>query len=177
MGANIKLVSIFIFLYKECCYLIKGRFYFVKEEYYKIFKDKYLMKNRETIEGKSHNRPCYYSFLDEKTGLYWLIPISSKIYKYEKIYLNKIQKNGKCDTIILGKVLGYRKVFLLQNMFPIIDKYISNEYIDKNQKPVHIDKRLEKEIDEKAKKVLSLHRQGINLIFPDVEYIEQVLTK
>lgn len=153
-----------------------GNFYFIKNEYYEDFKDNKLMKNKESIDGMEHNRACYYSFFDENTKLYWLIPISSKVYKYMKIYSDKISKNGKCDTIVFGDVLGYKKAFLIQNMFPIIPYYIDKEYINKrDNKCVTIDNVLRKHIDEKAKKVLKLQRMGINLIFPNVIEIEKKL--
>lgn len=154
----------------------KGNFYFVKNEYYIKFKDSKLMKNKESIEGTEHNRACYYSFFDNKTKLYWLIPISSKVNKYKKIYEDKMKKNGKCDTIVFGEVLGYEKAFLIQNMFPIISYYIEKEYIDKrDNKSVSINNLIQKEIDRKAKKVIELQRNGINLIFPDVIKIENEL--
>ncbi len=43
-----------------------GKFYFLKDEYFYDFPDDKLMKNKEIIDGKSHGRPCYYSFKDEK---------------------------------------------------------------------------------------------------------------
>lgn len=156
----------------------KGNFYFVKNEYYMKFKDIKLMKNKESIDGKQHNRACYYSFFDNKTKLYWLIPISSKVNKYKKIYEDKMKKNKKCDTIVFGEVLGYEKAFLIQNMFPIIPYYIEKEYIDKrDNKRVSINNLLQREIDRKAKKVIELQKNGVNLIFPDVIKIEKELLK
>lgn len=56
---------------------------------------------------------------------------------------------------------------------------MKNEYLDKNTNtPVRIDGVFEKELVEKAKRVLALQRKGINLIFPDVLKIEsQLLSK
>ena len=84
-------------------------------------------------EGISHDRPCFCAFQDSKTGLFWLVPISSKIQKFRRIYQNKVNKYGRCDTIDFGYVLGHEKAFLLQNMCPVLDRYIKNEYFD----PVH----------------------------------------
>lgn len=54
--------------------------------------------------------------------------------------------------------------------------YIKNEYIDSKTKiPVRISGMLEKELQVKAKRVLALQRNGINLIFPDVLAIEKEL--
>ncbi len=98
--------------------------------------------------------------------------------KFREYYNAKIAKYGKCDTIIFGDVLGYEKVFLIQNMCPVTEKYIKNEYMDRRLLiPVRIDGRLEAEIISKAKKVLALQRKGIKLIFPDVLKIERELLK
>lgn len=77
-----------------------------------------------------HDRPCYYAIKEEKSNIYWKIPISSKVEKYKKLYKRKINRYKKCDTIVFGKVLGYEKAFLIQNMFPVIDKYIGKIYCD-----------------------------------------------
>lgn len=136
------------------------------------------MLNKETINSQSHDRPCFYAFQDNNTKLYWMIPFSSQISKFKIIYNKKIQKYKKCDTIVFGKVLGYEKAFLIQNMCPITQKYIKNEYLDSASKlPVRIDGKLERELIGKAAKVLALHRSGIKLIFPDVLKIENDLLK
>lgn len=63
-------------------------------------------------------------------------------------------------------------------MCPITSKYIKNEYIDRVANiPVRVDLTLEKELIEKAKKVIALYRNGIKLIFPDILTIEKELLK
>lgn len=57
--------------------MVKGNFYFIKNEYFDRFNDKFLMKNKEESNGEIHNCPCFYAVKDEKTGLLWLIPFSS----------------------------------------------------------------------------------------------------
>ena len=151
-----------------------GEFYFIDASYFVDFPDKYLEKNKEILNGISHNRPCFYSFQDKKTGLYWMIPFSSRTEKYRKIYEDKIQRYHTCDTIVFGYVLGYEKAFLIQNMFPISNKYIKELYLHNNN-PVKVDKRLETELIKKATKVLQLARGGRKVIFPDVFAIERKL--
>lgn len=156
----------------------EGKFYFIKDEYFSDFPDDKLMKNKEVINGVVHERPCFYSFLDIKTNIYWLVPFSSQVKKFKDIYNKKIakSKDGKCDTIVFGEVLGHEKAFLIQNMCPILPRYIHNEYIDKvAQIPVKVSRVLEKELLDKAIKILNLQRKGFNLIFPDILKIEQVL--
>lgn len=44
-------------------------------------------------------RPHYYAIKDGRTGLYWMIPCSSKVEKYERI-IAKRQRNGR-ETVSL----------------------------------------------------------------------------
>ena len=55
---------------------------------------------------------------------------------------------------------------------------MKNEYLDSVANiPVRVDGRSEKELKDKAGKVLALQRKGAKLIFPDVLSIEQELLK
>lgn len=101
-----------------------GHFYYIDDSYFVDFPDSYLMKNKETVNGQVHDRPCFYAFQDNSTGIYWMIPFSSQISKFKKIYNRKMRKYKRCDTIVFGEVLGHEKVFLIQNMCPITSKYI-----------------------------------------------------
>ena len=154
-----------------------GHFYYINDQYFLDFPDDKLMQNKETVNGVAHDRPCFYAFQENSTGLFWLIPFSSQTNKFKAIYEKKVAKYGKCDTIAFGEVLGFEKAFLIQNMCPVLPQYIKNEYLDKKAVPVRISGDLEKEIISKAKKVLALQRKGINLIFPDVMKIEKELLK
>ena len=156
----------------------QGHFYYIDDQYFIDFPDMSLMQNKENINGQLHGRPCFYSFQEKSTGIYWMIPISSQVTKYQRHYQAKMKKYHVCDTIVFGNVLGHKKAFLIQNMCPVIPSYIKSEYIDRISKvPVQVDGVLEKELLTKAKKVLALHRQGKHLIFPDVLHIESVLLK
>jgi len=153
-----------------------GHFYFLTDQYFIDFPDEYLMKNKEVIGGIVHDRPCFFAFQDGKTGLYWMIPFSSKVEKYKTIYEQKIKKYGKCDTIAFGDVLGHEKAFLIQNMCPITTKYVKNQYIDSvSSVPVRLNGAFERQLIRQARKVLTLQRRGAHLIFPDVLGIEESL--
>lgn len=153
-----------------------GHFYFLTDQYFIDFPDQYLTQNKETIGGKIHDRPCFYAFQDSNTGLYWMVPFSSRVDKFKGIYQAKLHRYGKCDTIAFGEVLGSEKAFLIQNMCPVTQRYIKNQYIDATSMlPVRIDGALESQIVQQAKKVLALQRKGAKLIFPDVLWIEKEL--
>ena len=70
----------------------KGNFYFIDEQYFIDFPDPYLEKNREILNGSFHDRPYYYAVKDARKDLYWMIPISSKVKKYRKVYNEKSKK-------------------------------------------------------------------------------------
>lgn len=145
-----------------------GHFYFLNSTYYKDFPDPYLMQDLD--------RPCFYAFKDAKTGIYWMIPFSSRVAKFRGIYQNKVRKYGACDTIDFGEVLGYEKAFLIQNMCPVTDEYVLNEYVDHSANvPVRLNGAFEQRLIKKAAKVLALQRKGYRLIFPDVLKIEKEL--
>jgi len=85
-----------------------GHFYFLHDNYFIDFPDPKLEKNKETINGEFHNRPCFCAFAADSNQIFWLIPFSSKTEKFKAIYQRKIARYGKCDTILFGKVLGAR---------------------------------------------------------------------
>ena len=63
-----------------------GKFYFIKDKFFDIFKDYKLMENKEG----GNKIPCYFCFRDRKNKeIIWFVPISTKYDKYKKIYDNK----------------------------------------------------------------------------------------
>ena len=87
-----------------------------------------------------------------------------------------LENYKRCDTIVFGEVLGHEKAFLIQNMCPITPQYMKNEYFDSRANiPVRVNGILEKELKDKASKVLALQRRGSKLIFPNVLEIESKL--
>ena len=56
--------------------------YHIKDEFFDLVQDKYLMSNKE----QGNYRPHYYAIQDRKNPkLYWMIPISSQAEKYKGI--------------------------------------------------------------------------------------------
>ena len=100
--------------------------------------------------------------------------MSSKVEKYQKIIDNKMNRYGKCDTIVIGNYRGKDHAFLMQNMFPITEKYI--DHIDTvNGKALQVASQTRREIMEKVNLIFKLKSKGINLIFPDTDRIERLL--
>lgn len=120
--------------------MIAGHFYFLKEDYLQKF------PNMDDI-----HRPYFCAFTDGN-DIFWLVPISSKVKKFERIYNDKVKRYGKCDTIDFCHVLGRKKAVLIQNMCPVTKDYILNEYLDPHNIPVQLCDKVRKRIIHKAKK-------------------------
>ena len=152
----------------------EGKFYFLKDSFFERMKDSNLVQNKDN----GNKRPCYYCFRDKKEDeLIWFVPISSKVSKYKKIYEEKLKKYKRVDTLVFGKVNSEDRVFLIQNMFPIIKKFIDSTYTRKNM-PVRINYELQNEIEAKANKVLILVKKGNKgLVFPNITNIKEIMIK
>lgn len=151
----------------------KGKLYFLSDEYFNKFKGQKLLNNKED----GNKRPCYFSFPDDKyKDIYWMVPVSSKVDKFEKEYNKSIQKYGLCDKISFGYLKGEKNAFVLQNMCPIIEKYILNEYCYKGTaKPITIPNDLKKEINAKARKLIRKAENGTCIPFTDIIYMRNNL--
>ena len=135
--------------------IVENGFYIVKDEFFKEFSDKYLKTN------KAGNRPHYFAYRDHKTNLLWLIPMSSQVQKYQMIIDKRLSANKPCDTLHIAELdNGKTNVFLIQDMFPITDKYIEREYTINGNHLVLSSERQIKIITQKAKKILHLIESG-----------------
>ena len=153
-----------------------GRFCFLSDQYYEDFQDKYLMRNKEVVDGVMHDRPCFFVFKDSiNPKISWLVPISSNYEKYKRLYDKKVQRYGKCNTIRFGEVLGKQAAFLIQNMCPVTERYIREIYVDKNGVPIQIDSRIVADVIANAREVLAITKRGAKIIFPDVAAMLNVL--
>jgi hypothetical protein len=145
-----------------------GYVYHIKDSYFDIAEDDKLMRN---YEGGAY-RPTYFCLKDEKTGLLWVIPMSSRTEKYIAIVQKDIDRYGKCLKIVIGEYANVNAVFLLQNMFPILPKYIDHIHLVKNN-PVPVNTRLQTIIDRNFREVLRLHRRGVKIVFPNITRLEK----
>ena len=152
--------------------MITGNFYYINNDYFEKFKNCGLMKNKsEDADGK-HGRPCYYCF--EQYGYYWMVPISSQIEKYQTLFNEKNKRyNGNFDGIRFGYVNGQKRAFLIQNMCPIIERYIDSEYkIENNTVAVTVNKQFSKEINAVVRKVLRLYYdKNVKIVLTDLSTI------
>lgn len=157
--------------------MITGNFYYISDDYYKKFPNCNLMGNKVTDDFGKHGRPCFYCF--EFEGLYWMVPISSRIEKYEELYARKMQRyNGSFDGIRFGYVNGEKRAFLIQNVCPVTSNYIESEYrVDRNRIPVTIDRNLSRELNGIVRKVVRLYKRGIKITLTDLDTILSELNR
>lgn len=132
-------------------FLKTGYVYHIKDEYFKLAKDEKLMKNHEN----GNSRPTYFCIKIDNSEILWFIPMSSKVEKYRKLQKQKMQKNGVCDTIVIGKYRRKDAAFLIQNIFPITEKYIDHIDTIRNQ-AVAVVEGTQREIETKVDKIFKL---------------------
>lgn len=157
-------------LYCMEAYMLNGHFYFIKDEFYDNLEGCNLMTNKNYESPTEGGRPCHYCL--KHKDYYWMVPVSSRIDKFRSIYNNKISKKGYCDTIRFGYINGQERAFLIQNCFPVTEKYVKEEYkINKNTVPVTISDDLSKELNGLIRKVIRMYEKGIIIPLTDLNKI------
>lgn len=160
------------FFHNEDRQMKKTGFYIIKDKFFEDMPDPYLKGN------KAGNRPHYYCFEDTNIGIYWMIPLSSRIDKYRRI-MEKKEKTGKpCDILHIVKLDDSREsAFLIQDMFPITEEYIEREYTIAGNHLMLTSEHTAREIEQKARKVIGMLKRGIKFTptQPDVMAILEKL--
>ena len=147
----------------------KTGFYIIKDIFFTDMQEPYLKGNKE------ENRPHYYCFEDSATGIYWMIPLSTQIDKYRKIIEKKKNAGKPCDIIHIAKLADNREsAFLIQDMFPITEEYIEREYTIAGNPLLLTSEHVVKEIEQKARKVLSMLKRGVKFIPTQVNVLEML---
>lgn len=145
-----------------------GYLYHIKDEFFEKVNSYGVMINHEN----GHSRPSYLAIKDK--DILWFVPLSTKIDKYKKIFNNKVEKYGKCKTILIKKIAEKEEAVLIQNAFPTIEKYVKSRHtID--GKYVKVPMSVQKEIIGDFKYVLSLKKEGRNLFFTDIDKIKEIM--
>ena len=134
----------------------KSGFYVIKDKFFEDMEDPYLKNN------KTGNRPHYYCFEDTRSGIYWMIPMSSQVDKYKKIIDKKANEGKPCDILYIVKLPNDRETtFLIQDMFPITEEYIEREYRIAGNHMILLNEHVIKEVEQKARKVIELLKCGV----------------
>lgn len=151
---------------------VPGRFYFLKDEFFELMDDPYLKSNYDAT-----SRPHYCVQQDERTGLYWMAPVTTRVPKFEQMIAKKRAQGKQTDAIQIVMVRGEKRVLLFQDMFPIRTEYIDNAYIRGGQPVCITNPSVLKELENVAAKLIILLRRGVKFTptAPDVLRIEQLM--
>ncbi|WP_437834550.1 type III toxin-antitoxin system CptIN family toxin (plasmid) [Niallia taxi] len=151
--------------------LNKHYIYKVKDEYFDDFPDPFLKTN------KGQSRPNYYVFEGDNKEVLWLIPLSSKVEKFERIMQQKTTQGKPCDVCHVCKVGNRKQAFVIQDMFPVTKEYIAEEYTLNRTPLVLYDNSDIRAIENKATRMQSLINRGVKVMRtqPDVKSIEEKL--
>ena len=86
-----------------------------------------------------------------------------------------MKRYGRCDTILIREVLGKEAAILLQNAFPILEKYMDHPHLLENGKPAKVVEILKEEILQNFEYLLKLKSKGVNLFFTNIDKIKEKL--
>ena len=145
-----------------------GYIYHIKDAFFDKINDKGLMINHEN--GRA--RPTYFTIKDK--DILWFIPLSSKVDKYQVIIDKKIKKYGNCRSIMISEIANKPSVILIQNAFPVLEKYIDHPHMV-DGKPLKVIDTLKDEILNNFKYLMELKKSGRNLFFPDIDRIKEIM--
>ena len=131
------------------------------------------MENKE----ERTKRPTYFCFRDKKDkNLLWFVPMSSKYDKYLNVYNDIKNKKGiePNNFVFARNLAGKKAIFLIQNMFPTLEKYIEQEY-KRAGISIKVPKAVKEEIDKKTRDIFALTNKGIIATFTNLpEFIKDI---
>ena len=133
-----------------------GCLYFIDDTFFEKVNDPYLKINYDNT-----SRPHYMAFFDTATALYWLVPCSSKVEKYEKIIEQKQKNHKPTDSIKIVMIQDKKTVLLFQDMFPTCARYIKEQYVRGGQVVNIADPKVVRELEKTTKKIISLLKHGV----------------
>jgi hypothetical protein len=153
--------------------VLTGRVYFIADDFFNKVDDPYLK-----IEYAETKRPHYFAFKEEAASLPWLVPVSSKVEKFERIIRQRKERGKASDGIRIVMLQDMKRALLFQDMFPTIERYISEPYIRGGQPVLIADPKTVQALEKQAAKVIALLRRGIKFTptSPDVPRIEKLMT-
>ena len=107
-----------------------------------------------------------------------ILLLSTKYEKYKKIYENKKLKSGNRPVynFVFGKVLGKNSVFLIQNIFPTVEKYIEKKYTNSNI-DVEIPTTERDNVIITSLRVVRLAEKGIHIPFYNIHEMKNILLR
>ncbi|RBP59323.1 hypothetical protein DES36_11948 [Alkalibaculum bacchi] len=129
--------------------------YTIKDKFFVEYPDPSLKFN------KGGGRPHYYAFEDkENDQILWMIPMSTKIEKFEAILKNREEQKKPKDIAHVCTVGNRKSAFVIQDMFPVTKDYILDNYRIKGEPLKLLEKKDIQAINGKAERIHSLIKKG-----------------
>ena len=75
---------------------------------------------------------------------------------------------------MISEIANKPSVILIQNAFPVLEKYIDHPHIV-DGKPLRVIDTLKEEILSNFKYLMELKKSGRNLFFPDIDRIKEIM--
>lgn len=129
-----------------------------------IISDKFFIDypNDKYMDNKSEARPHYYA-LQDNDGVFWMIPLSSKVEKYRAKIADTEAAHGKgsCFMFCIVPIHGKDRAVLVCDMFPVSSEYILRPYEISGSPYVIRNKNIQKTIRTKAMRYLSMVKRGV----------------
>lgn len=151
-------------------------FYHVSDSYF----DRYNRHgDKEITQNKDGRRPYYYAIkVKNQKDLYFLIPLSSQVEKYEKMIARREERGLPNDTMHIAKVAGKKSAFLINKMIPVPAKYITDEKKYYGV-PVKLVSNPEiRAIEEKARRIVFLTSKNAKIPYqPDLKKLLSEIEK
>lgn len=148
-----------------------GLAYHIKDEYFELVQNCDIKRN---FGGRTYPACCCLN--DEEKSIYWMIPMSTKIEKYKRIHDRELDKYGNVMSVVIGEYDGREVAFQIQNMFPIVKKYILHPHT-RNGKTIPVEKSLLSEIQRKFCDLRRLNGKGIACTLTDIRLLEKLVTE
>ena len=152
--------------------LENGQLCFILDEFFEKINDPYLKTSHSGAM-----RPHYFAFYDKKSLLYWLVPCSSRVDKFQAIIDSRADKNKPTNIIQIVKIQNNKSVLLFADMFPVIEKYLMGPYIRGGQLVCIANPKIVKNLEKNASKVIKMLHRGIKFTptQPDVMRIIEIM--
>ena len=158
-----------------------GGLYFLRDDFFKKFSPfcRYISVQHklENWDTYRHGRPHICIGSSNKT-LLWMVPISSRVEKYELEIARQKQKYGACDKVQIVWLNTGKRAALIQNIIPCTPRYVDGKYINLQTGTVEkIDQADLRRVCISARKLIVLHRCApkCGFLFTDIFGIAHAL--
>lgn len=158
-----------------------GGLYILRDDFFKKFSPfcRYISVQHklENWDTYRHGRPHICIGSSNKT-LLWMVPISSRVEKYELEIARQKQKYGACDKVQIVWLNTGKRAALIQNIIPCTPRYIDEQYYNRQTGAAEeIDKEDLYRVCDSARKLIVLHRCSpkCGFIFTDIFRIASAL--